>query len=71
MYTFGFEKPEVWNKSRHLTKKIYVISKNFPDSKKSGITPQLRRAAISVCSNIAEEASRWSKKDQAHFYNIA
>jgi|SRR5664280_463770 len=71
MYTFGFEKLEVWTKSRLLTKKIYIITKNFPDSEKFGIIPQLQRAAISVCSNIAERSSRWSKKDQAHFYNIA
>jgi four helix bundle protein len=71
MYTFGFEKLEVWTKSRLLTKKIYVITKIFPDSEKFGITSQLQRAAISVCSNIAEGASRWSQKDQAHFYNIA
>jgi len=71
MYTFGFEKLEVWKKSRLLTKKIYVITKNFPNSEKFGITPQIQRAVISVCSNIAEGASRWSKKDQVHFYNIA
>jgi four helix bundle protein len=70
MYTFGFEKLEVWTKSRLLTKKIYVITRNFPDSERFGITPQLQRAVISVCSNIAEGASRWSKKDQTHFYNI-
>ena len=71
MYTFSFEKLEVWIKSRQLTKKIYVITRKFPDSEKFGIIPQLRRTAISVCSNIAEGASRRSKKDQSHFYNIA
>jgi len=71
MYTFSFEKLEVWIKSRLLTKKIYVLTKDFPDSEKFGLIPQLRRASISVCSNIAEGASRWSKKDQIHFYNIA
>jgi four helix bundle protein len=71
MYTFSFEKLEVWIKSRLLTKRVYVLTKDFPDSEKFGIIPQLRRASISVCSNIAEGASRWSKKDQAHFYNIA
>jgi four helix bundle protein len=71
MYTFSFERLEVWNKSRFLTKKIYTITKNFPDSEKFGITGQLRRAIISVCSNIAEGSSRKSNKDQVHFYNIA
>ncbi len=71
MYTFGFEKLEVWIKSRLLTKKIYLITKDFPESEKYGIISQLRRASISICSNIAEGASRWSRKDQTHFYNIA
>jgi four helix bundle protein len=71
MYTFSFERLEVWNKSRLLTKKIYNETKNYPDSEKFGIVSQLRRAVISVCSNIAEGASRKSKKDQLHFYNMA
>jgi four helix bundle protein len=71
MYTFGFEKLEVWSKSRFLTNRIYIITRDFPESEKFGIIPQLRRAMISVCSNIAEGASRWSKKDQKHFYNMA
>ncbi|MCU0456621.1 MAG: four helix bundle protein [Bacteroidales bacterium] len=71
MYTFGFEKLEVWIKSRFLTKKIYVITRDFPETEKFGIIPQLRRTMISVCSNIAEGASRFSKKDQKHFYNMA
>ena len=71
MYTFSFERLEVWNKSRLLTKKIYNETRNFPDSEKFGMTGQLRRAIISVCSNIAEGSSRKTKKDQSHFYNIA
>jgi len=71
MYTFSFERLEVWNKSRLLTKRIYLTTKSFPESEKFGIVSQLRRAVISICSNIAEGSSRKSKKDQAHFYNIA
>lgn len=71
MYTFSFEKLEVWKKSRLLAKGIYLITQDFPDSEKFGIVAQLRRAVISVCSNIAEGTSRWSSKDQGHFYNIA
>ena len=71
MYTFSFERLEVWNKSRLLTKSIYHLTNKFPDSEKFGITSQLRRAVISVCSNIAEGSSRKSKKDQSHLYNIA
>ena len=71
MHTFGFERLEVWNKSRILTKKIYQITQSFPDSEKFGLVNQMRRAVISICSNVAEGSSRRSKKDQAHFYNIA
>ena len=71
MYTFGFEKLEVWKKSRFLTDELYRITEKFPDEEKFGITNQLRRAIISVCSNIAEGSSRRSGKDQCHFYNLA
>jgi len=71
MYTFSFERLEVWNQSRLLTKKIYKLTQNFPDSEKFGIAGQLRRATISISSNIAEGYSRKSKKDQVHFYNIS
>jgi four helix bundle protein len=47
------------------------LTQEFPDFEKFGIAGQLRRAMISVCSNIAEGSSRKSKKDQGHFYNIA
>jgi len=71
MYTFSFERLDVWTKSRLLTKSVYHLTRKFPDDEKFGLTSQLRRAIISVCSNIAEGSSRKSKKDQAHFYNIA
>jgi four helix bundle protein len=71
MYTFSFERLDVWIKSRLLTKIIYKITRKFPDSEKFGMIGQLRRAVISICSNIAEGSSRKSKKDQIHFYNIA
>jgi four helix bundle protein len=71
MYTFSFEKLEVWIKSRLLTKRIYKSTQEFPDVEKFGIVGQLRRAVISVCSNIAEGSSRKTKKDQGHFYNLA
>jgi len=71
MYTFSFERLEVWIKSRLLTKKIYKLTQQFPDYEKFGLAGQLRRAIISVCSNIAEGSSRKSKKDQGHFYNLA
>jgi four helix bundle protein len=71
MYTFSFERLDVWNKSRLLTKKIYELTLKFPEAEKFGMTSQIRRAVISVCSNLAEGSSRKSKKDQSHFYNIS
>jgi four helix bundle protein len=47
------------------------MTQNFPDSEKFGLVNQMRRAVISICSNVAEGSSRRSKKDQAHFYNMA
>ena len=71
MYLFNFEKLDVWKKAKELTKKVYKLTKHFPEDEKFGITSQLRRSVISVCSNIAEGSSRLSKKDQKHFYNLA
>ena len=71
MYTFSFERLEVWKKSRNLTKNVYQVTQIFPDSEKFGMAGQLRRAVISVSSNIAEGSSRRTKKDQAHFYTVA
>jgi four helix bundle protein len=70
-YKFSFEKLEVWQDSRSLAKVVYEVTKFFPDSEKYGLINQMRRASISVSSNIAEGSSRTSKKDQSHFYQIA
>lgn len=71
MKTYGFEKLEVWQLSRIFAKDIYLITKNFPDDEKFGLISQLRRAAISISSNIAEGNSRLSNKDKAHFFQIS
>jgi four helix bundle protein len=68
---YSFENLEVWQKSRELVKEVYRVTSDFPADEKFGLTSQLRRAAVSVSSNIAEGSSRWSKKDQARFYEIA
>jgi len=70
-HQFSFEKLEVWQDARLLTKMIYLATKDFPQEEKYGLSRQMRRAAISVCSNIAEGTSRLSVKDQAHFTSIA
>jgi len=47
------------------------VTSNFPDSERFGLTSQLRRAAVSVCSNIAEGSARKTQKDKARFTTIA
>ncbi|MCO6498107.1 MAG: four helix bundle protein [Chitinophagaceae bacterium] len=69
--TFSFEKLEVWQLSRNLVAQVYSILKDFPEDEKFGLALQMKRAAISVSSNIAEGASRMSPKEQAHFYQIS
>ena len=71
MYLYSFEKLDVWQLSRKLTGIIYKITDKFPVEEKFGLTNQLRRAAVSIASNIAEGSSRNSLKDQIRFIEIA
>ena len=71
MYVFSFEKLNVWKESILLVKNIYKLTVNFPSEEKFGLTSQLRRAAVSISSNIAEGTSRNTNKDKAHFTTIA
>lgn len=71
MYIFSFEKLEVWIESKEFSKSIYSVTAQFPDSEKFGLITQLRRASISIASNIAEGSARKSYKDKAHFTTIA
>ena len=71
MYTFAFEKLTVWQNARKLVKSVYLITRSFPKDERFGLVSQLRRAIISVSSNIAEGSSRITSKDQAHFYNTS
>lgn len=71
MYTYPFEKLEVWQLSKKIVVKIYKITEQFPADEKFGMVNQMRRAAVSICSNLAEGSGRNTSKDQAYFYNIA
>ena len=71
MYTFPFEKLKVWQQAQQFALNIYRTTKDFPPEEKFGLVSQLRRAAISIASNIAEGTARQSKKDQAHYSQIA
>jgi len=66
-----FRKLNVWQESHKLTLEIYEISKSFPKEELFVLTSQMRRAASSVPTNIAEGCGRGSQKDYAHFLQIA
>jgi four helix bundle protein len=68
---FGFENLDVYKKSVDFAKKIYKITKAFPANEVYGLTSQIRRASISVPSNIAEGSGRYHKRDFAQFLTIA
>ncbi|MBQ7454263.1 MAG: four helix bundle protein [Selenomonadaceae bacterium] len=61
----------VWQKSMDLTVEIYRLTKNLPKDELYGLTNQLRRAAISIPSNIAEGSARLSTKEYLRFLSIA
>jgi len=71
MKEYSFEKLNVWKTSKDFTVKIYQLTANFPDTEKFGLVSQLRRAAVSVSSNIAEGSSRKTSNDQGRFYIMA
>ena len=62
---------EVWKRSMNLVEVIYDITKKFPHEEQHGLTSQMRRAAVSVPSNLAEGHARISKQDRIHFFRIA
>mgnify|MGYP006177146241 FL=1 len=62
---------DVWKKSMDLVEDIYALSKFFPDDEKFGLTNQIRRASVSVPSNISEGAARKSDKEFIQFLYIA
>lgn len=70
-YLYSFEKLRVWNDARELHRKLYLLTKTFTRSEMYGFTSQINRAAVSVAANLAEGCSRRSRKDQAHFTEIA
>ncbi|MCD9033981.1 four helix bundle protein [Luteimonas sp. Y-2-2-4F] len=65
------ERLEVWRDAMDLVEAVYRISDRFPDAERFGLTSQIRRAAISIPSNIAEGAARRSKADYLRFLSIA
>ena len=68
---FNFEKLDVWQKSIALAESVYSLTKVFPSDERFGLTNQVRRAAVSISSNIAEGCSRTSRTDFRRFVEIA
>ena len=66
-----FKQLEIWKRGRFFCTEVYSITGNFPNEEKFGLTNQLRRAAVSIPSNIAEGSSRKSNKDFSRFLEIA
>lgn len=67
----SFKDLDVWKEAHRLVIKIYKITKDFPREEQFGLVGQMRRAAVSETSNIAEGFVRKSYKDKAHFYNMS
>ena len=68
---FGFEKLEVWNKAISFADTVYSLTREFPADEPFGLTNQMRRAVVSISSNIAEGSAKLSRKDFARFIEIA
>lgn len=71
MKVYSFEKLECWQQARQLSVWTYRITQKFPAEEKFGMVSQMRRAAISIASNLAEGSSRKTAKDKNHFSTIA
>ncbi len=68
---YSFEKLQTWQEARKLVVMTYKVVSGFPSYERFDLGSQMRRACFSIASNVAEGSARVSKKDQAHFYNIA
>ncbi len=68
---FSYRNLIVWQKAMQFTRQVYMMICNFPAIEKFALADQLRRAAVSIPSNIAEGCGRASNRDYAHFLSIA
>jgi four helix bundle protein len=68
---YSYKNLEAYKESKTLVKQVYALLKKFPKEEQYALCDQLRRAVISVPSNIAEGSGRYSVKEQLHFIEIA
>ena len=71
MLNLNHKKLKAWEKSINLIKEAYKLTSIFPKEEMYGLTNQIRRASVSIASNIAEGASRKSLIERRRFYQIA
>lgn len=67
----NFKTLEIWKRSRKLTKEIYLLTESLPVTERFGLSSQMKRASISVPSNIAEGCGRTSRQQLSYFLDIA
>lgn len=61
----------MWQKAHRVVLNVYEFTKGFPNEEKFGLTSQIRRASVSIASNVVEGFKRRSKKEALYFYIIA
>ena len=71
MLILNHKKLDVWQIAMEFVTAIYKVTKNFPKEELYGLTNQIRRAAVSIASNIAEGSARSSSADRKRFYEIS
>ena len=71
MEVFGYRRLIAYEKAKEIVKHTYKLLKKFPAEERYAMCDQLRRASISITSNIAEGINRFSVKDKSHFIEMA
>ena len=71
MEFFGYRNLVAYEKAREVVRRVYYVTKSFPKDEVFALSSQMRRAAVSITSNIAEGMTRYSVKDKAHFLEIS
>jgi four helix bundle protein len=71
MEVFGFRRLIAYQKAKEVVKRTYKLLRKFPAEERYAMYDQLRRASVSITSNIAEGVNRYSVKDKSHFIEIA
>ena len=71
MEFFGYRNLVAYEKAREVVRRVYYVTKSFPKDEVFALSSQMRRAAVSITSNIAEGMTRYSVKDKVHFLEIA